>query len=116
MVPKTFVGQGWMRSSIRKPAGWSRLASASSRSPKIRNARDYAIRSRVSSLCAAGKPRGKALVENGGGGKTVQCSICHGEGQKGLGNVPRIAGVHPIHLARQLYLFKEAIATVRTHR
>jgi cytochrome c553 len=37
----------------------------------------------------------------------VQCSICHGEGLKGLGNVPRIAGLHPIYIARQLYLFKE---------
>jgi cytochrome c553 len=26
---------------------------------------------------------------------------------KGLANVPRLAGVHPIYLARQLYLFKE---------
>ena len=47
--------------------------------------------------------RGKALVEGGGAGKTVQCSICHGEGLKGLGNVPPIAGRHPIYVARQLY-------------
>jgi cytochrome c553 len=26
---------------------------------------------------------------------------------KGLGNVPRIAGVHPIYIARQLHLFKD---------
>ena len=26
---------------------------------------------------------------------------------KGLGNIPRLAGVHPIYLARQLHLFKD---------
>ncbi|HEU4690432.1 MAG TPA: c-type cytochrome, partial [Vicinamibacterales bacterium] len=51
--------------------------------------------------------RGKALAETGGGGKTVACNICHGEGMKGLGNIPRLAGVHPIYLARQLHLFKD---------
>ena len=30
-----------------------------------------------------------------------------GEGLKGLGNVPRLAGVHPIYLMRQLIHFKE---------
>jgi cytochrome c553 len=25
----------------------------------------------------------------------------------GLGNVPRLAGLHPIYIARQLYLFRE---------
>ena len=35
------------------------------------------------------------------------CAICHGEGLKGLANVPRLAGVHPIYLARQLYVFRE---------
>jgi cytochrome c553 len=51
--------------------------------------------------------RGKALAETGGGGRTIACSICHGEGMKGLGNVPRLAGVHPIYLARQMHLFKD---------
>ena len=51
--------------------------------------------------------KGKALAETGGGGKTVACNICHGDGMKGLANIPRLAGVHPIYLARQLYLFKD---------
>jgi cytochrome c553 len=51
--------------------------------------------------------RGKALVETGGGGKTIACAICHGDAMKGLGNVPRLAGLHPIYTARQLYLFKD---------
>ena len=51
--------------------------------------------------------KGKALVESAAPGKTVTCSICHGDSLKGLGNVPRLAGLHPIYIARQLYLFKD---------
>jgi cytochrome c553 len=51
--------------------------------------------------------RGRALVENGGNGKTIACATCHGEGLRGLGNVPHLAGLHPIYVARQIYLFKD---------
>ena len=51
--------------------------------------------------------KGQALVDTGASGKTIACSICHGDGMKGLANVPRIAGLHPIYIARQLYLFKD---------
>jgi cytochrome c553 len=47
--------------------------------------------------------RGEALVKGGGSGKTVQCAICHGEGLKGLGEVPRLAGLQPLYIARQLF-------------
>lgn len=47
--------------------------------------------------------KGKALVTDGGSGKTIACATCHGEGLKGLGDIPRIAGVHPIYIVRQLY-------------
>ena len=47
--------------------------------------------------------RGEELVTKGGGGKTIACNICHGEGLKGLGDVPGLAGVHPIYVVRQLY-------------
>lgn len=50
--------------------------------------------------------RGEALVTTGGNGKTVSCAICHGEGLKGLGDVPRLAGIHPIYIVRQLYDFQ----------
>jgi len=46
---------------------------------------------------------GEALVKGGASGKTVQCAICHGEGQKGLGEVPRLAGLQPLYIARQLF-------------
>jgi cytochrome c553 len=46
--------------------------------------------------------KGKTLSEAGGAGKTVQCAICHGDGLTGLGEVPRIAGMQPVYIARQL--------------
>jgi cytochrome c553 len=49
--------------------------------------------------------RGEALVKDGAG-RTIACAICHGEGLKGLGDVPRLAGIHPIYLVRQMYGFQ----------
>jgi cytochrome c553 len=46
--------------------------------------------------------RGEALVKTGGNGKTIACAICHGDSLKGLGEVPRIAGLQPVYIARQL--------------
>jgi len=46
---------------------------------------------------------GEALVTTGGGGRTVQCGICHGPDLKGLGAVPGIAGRSPSYLVRQMY-------------
>jgi len=51
-------------------------------------------------------PKGEALVKTGGSGKTVPCAICHGDDLKGLGQVPRIAGLSPVYIARQLYNFQ----------
>src|SRR5678816_4354264 len=109
MVPKTFVGQGRMRFIDPKATGMEPIGKRIITLPEDQTRarlRDPKI-GFVSYVPPGSVGKGKALVENGGGGKTVQCSICHGEGLKGLGNVPRIAGVHPIYLARQLHLFKE---------
>jgi len=46
--------------------------------------------------------KGEALVKTGGANRTIQCAICHGEGLTGLGEVPRIAGMQPVYIARQL--------------
>lgn len=109
MVPKTFVGQGRMRFIDPNQSGMEPIGKRIITLPEDQErARLRDPKSGFVSYVPPGSlNRGKALVENGGGGKTVQCSICHGEGLKGLGNVPRIAGVHPIYLARQLHLFKE---------
>ena len=47
--------------------------------------------------------KGEDLVLKGGAGKTVACAACHGEGLKGNGNFPPLAGRSPSYLARQLY-------------
>ena len=47
--------------------------------------------------------KGEDLVVRGGAGKTVACAACHGEGLKGNGNFPPLAGRSPSYLARQLY-------------
>ncbi len=46
--------------------------------------------------------KGEGLVKTGGSGKTIQCAICHGDALTGLGEVPRLAGLQPVYLARQL--------------
>jgi cytochrome c553 len=46
--------------------------------------------------------RGEILVTNGGG-KTVQCALCHGPDLQGLANVPGIADRTLSYTVRQLY-------------
>jgi cytochrome c553 len=47
--------------------------------------------------------RGEALVKGGPSRTTVPCATCHGEQLKGLGEVPRLAGLQPLYVARQLF-------------
>jgi cytochrome c553 len=51
--------------------------------------------------------KGEALVKTGGGGKTLQCFICHGPDLNGIGNVPGIASRSPSYMARQLNDMKQ---------
>jgi cytochrome c553 len=105
-VPKTFVGQGRMRFVDPKggtePIG-KRIITVPEDAERARR------RDPNSGFIAYVPPgsiaRGAALAK--GGTKTVNCTICHGDGLRGLGNVPRIAGLHPIYIARQLIYFKE---------
>ncbi len=48
---------------------------------------------------------GEALAGTGGG-KTIQCDICHGESLNGLAMVPAIRGRSPSYIARQLTDFQ----------
>jgi cytochrome c553 len=108
MVPQTFVGQGRMRfvqpGGGQEPIG-NRIITVPEDQERAR--RRDPISGFTSYVPAGSIARGKALVETGGSGKTVACSICHGDSMKGLGNVPRLAGLFPIYIARQLYLFKD---------
>ena len=46
--------------------------------------------------------KGEALATTGGG-RTVECRVCHGPGLKGLGPVPGLAGRSPSYMVRQMY-------------
>ena len=50
--------------------------------------------------------KGEELVTTGGG-KTVQCGVCHGEDLMGLGSMPGIAGRSPSYMMRQLWDMKQ---------
>lgn len=47
--------------------------------------------------------KGKLLVEKGGDGLTLPCSMCHGVDLRGKDSVPSIAGRSPSYIVRQLY-------------
>ena len=109
MVPKTYLGQGRMRFIDKDAPGMEPIGNriitlpedplrAIQRDP--RSGAGFISYAPVGSLA-----RGKALSA-GGDGRTLDCTICHGEGLKGTGDVPRLAGVHPIYLVRQLYNFQ----------
>jgi len=48
---------------------------------------------------------GRALVADGGG-KTLPCTACHGDQLKGTSELPRLAGLSPDYVLRQLQAFK----------
>ena len=50
--------------------------------------------------------KGKELVETGGG-KTIQCAICHGPGLQGLADVPSLAGQTASYNMRQMWDVKQ---------
>jgi cytochrome c553 len=106
-VPKTYLGQGRMRFVDPDAAGTEPLGE------RIISLPEDATRARrrdpssgfVAYVPVGSVERGKKLATSVGG-KTLQCVICHGDGLRGVGNIPRIAGQHPIYIVRQLYAFK----------
>jgi cytochrome c553 len=50
--------------------------------------------------------RGETLATTGNAGKTIPCATCHGQGLRGMGDIPRLAGHSPTATARELYDFK----------
>ncbi len=52
--------------------------------------------------------KGQELASTGGG-KTIQCTICHGPNLRGLGDVPGIAGRSPAYMVRQLIDIKHGV-------
>lgn len=106
MVPKTHV-EGWI--FVKNEGGGEEpLGMRIVETPEDHER--FELRDSMSSFIAYVPPgsikKGEALVTKGGGGKTVRCAICHGEGLKGLGHVPFLAGRSPSYIARQLYDIK----------
>ncbi len=52
--------------------------------------------------------KGEALATKASA-KTIQCAICHGDGLKGLGNVPFLAGRSPSYIIRQMHDIKSGV-------
>jgi cytochrome c553 len=106
-VPKTWVNGGRMRlplaSGGNEPLG-NRIITLPQDPARV-EARDPHS-GFIAYVPPGSLKKGEALVTTGGSGKTVACALCHGEGLKGLGDVPRLAGVHPIYIVRQLFDFQ----------
>ena len=105
-VPKTYVS-GWHLAAVntgeKEPIG-QRIIEVPEDLERFVS-RD--ARSRFIAYVPVGSiQKGQALAATGGGGKTVQCGICHGPDLKGLGPIPGIAGRSPSYIVRQLYDFK----------
>jgi cytochrome c553 len=107
-VPKTFVGGGRMRFASpdggTEPIG-NRIITLPQDQSRVTKRDPHS--GFIAYVPPGSLAKGEALVKNGGNGKTIACALCHGDNLLGLGNVPRIAGLHPIYIARQLYLIKD---------
>jgi cytochrome c553 len=106
MVPKTHV-EGWImvpdEHGGEEPIGMRIVETPESHER-------FELRDSMSGFVAyvpvGSLKKGEDLVTKGGSGKTLRCSICHGEGLKGLGQLPFLAGRSPSYLVRQMYDFK----------
>jgi cytochrome c553 len=104
-VPKSYVALGGMRlplpSGGQEPLG-QRIIVLPEDAERIM-ARDIHDSVTIAYVPPGSIAKGKGLVTTGGAGKTVSCMACHGESLKGVGDVPRIAGLQPIYIFRQMY-------------
>ena len=103
-VPETYVGPGNMRHA--EPNGG--MEPIGRRIIEIPEDSHLAERRDPHSPFIAYVPPGSIaagldLATTGSSGRTIQCFICHGNDLKGLGDVPGIAGMSPIYVARQLW-------------
>ena len=91
-VPKTFIGGGRMRYASpeggTEPIG-ARVITLPQDQSRVTKRDPHS--GFVSYVPVGSVKKGEALVKTGGG-KSVQCTICHGDTLTGLGNVPRLAG------------------------
>ena len=110
-VPETYVGPG----NMRHPEPEGGTESIGQRIIEVPEDSHLAERRDPHSPFIAYVPPGS--IEAGlelattGAGRTIQCYICHGDDLKGLGDVPGIAGMSPIYVARQLWDIKYGART-----
>ena len=106
MVPKTWIRGGMHLRLEGDEAGMEPIGNRIVESPK-NTEHTEALRDPRSGFIAyvpeGAVAKGEELATTGGGGKTIQCGICHGEDLNGLGTVPGIAARSPSYLVRQLY-------------
>lgn len=106
-VPRTYIGDGRMRHVhpdggtepidgriVEVPQDWE-LATA--RHPRS----GFTVYAPTGSVA-----RGEELVTTGGDGRTIECFTCHGQDLKGFGDTPRLAGISPTYVVRQLNDFR----------
>ena len=106
-VPKTYINKVRMRLPLAE-GGTEPLGNRIMELPE--NAALASLRDTHSGFITYVPPgsvkKGEALVKTGGAGKTIQCTICHGESLQGLGEVPPITGLSALYVGRQLYAFQ----------
>ena len=107
-VPVTYVGGGNMR-FVKPDGGMEPLGQRIIEVPEDQERVE--LRDTHSGFIAyvpvGSIKKGEALVTTGANGKTIACSVCHGPELKGLGNIPKIAGDHPVYIIRQLLDIKQ---------
>ena len=110
-VPETYVGPG----NMRHPEPDGGMEPIGQRIIEIPEDSHLAERRDPHSPFIAYVPRGSIQagleLATTGAGRTIQCYICHGDDLKGLGDVPGIAGMSPIYMARQLWDIKYGART-----
>lgn len=104
-VPKTRNGGGTFHVLTGKEAGVEALGNRIIETP-VNEAESEIWRSPRSGFIAYVPPgsikKGEDLVMTGAG-TTAKCTLCHGVDLRGLGPVPRLAGLAPSYTVRQLY-------------
>src|SRR5712692_579692 len=103
-VPKTRIAGGMflrLEGEVMEPLGGRIVETPENAeaTETLRNARSGFI----AYVPVGSLKKGEDLVVRGGAGKTVACAACHGEGLKGNGGFPPLAGRSPSYIARQLY-------------
>jgi cytochrome c553 len=103
MVPKTYIGPGNKR-LLHPDGGTEPIGNRIIEVPEDEEAVVYRdpISGFVAYVPKGSIARGRELATTGGG-RTVPCGICHGPTQRGLGDVPGLAGRHPNYIVRQLW-------------